>query len=337
MLVASRQGRDVPVLARVMLLAGIGATIAANVGYGLHAGITGVLLSVWPVAAYVGCMGPAHLDAATPKTPGCTRRARPASADAAATNPMSWLTAATPRRAACWTRPGGRSRPPVRATSRHCGRSSAHCASASARLKQVQAHLAGLSGGRGYRQGRNPMAYDDNDNDGRFPDESGVEVRYPRTRHEEHGDRAAWPWLHGSIIEQCGPDEWRVCVEDRDVAVLRDGRPAPRNTASRNLYYPMCFRDSSEIRRRRAVAPSPHAGRCSEDATPAVRRSNTPRCAGGGRGDREPRPARPDAACSSHSVLNYYGELVRRQWEDASRMSTSRSEIPARSSPCSAR
>jgi len=50
MLVASRQGRDVPVLARVMLLAGIGATIAANVGYGLHAGLTGALLSVWPAA-----------------------------------------------------------------------------------------------------------------------------------------------------------------------------------------------------------------------------------------------------------------------------------------------
>ena len=45
-----------PVLARVMLLAGIGATIAANVGYGLHACLTGALLSVWPVAAYVGCM-----------------------------------------------------------------------------------------------------------------------------------------------------------------------------------------------------------------------------------------------------------------------------------------
>jgi len=56
MLVASRQGRDVPALARVMLMAGIGATIAANVGYGLHAGLTGALLSVWPVAAYVGCM-----------------------------------------------------------------------------------------------------------------------------------------------------------------------------------------------------------------------------------------------------------------------------------------
>ena len=92
------------------------------------------------------------------------------------------------------------------------------------------------------------MTYHENDNDGRFPDDSRVEVRYPRTRQEEHGDRAAWPWLPGSIVEQCGPDEWRVCVEDRGVAVLRDGRPAPRNTASRNLYYPMCFRDSSEIR-----------------------------------------------------------------------------------------
>ena len=71
------------------------------------------------------------------------------------------------------------------------------------------------------------MTYDDSDNDGRFPDDSRVEVRYPRTRQEEHGDRAAWPWLPGSIVEQCGPDEWRVCVEDRDVAVLRDGRPAP--------------------------------------------------------------------------------------------------------------
>ena len=78
------------------------------------------------------------------------------------------------------------------------------------------------------------MTYDDNDNDGRFPDDSWVEVRYPRTGQEEHGDRAAWPWLPGSIVEQCGPDEWQVCVEDRDVAVLRDGRPAPKGTASRN-------------------------------------------------------------------------------------------------------
>ena len=29
----------------------------------------------------------------------------------------------------------------------------------------------------------------DEDNDGRFPDESPVEVRYPRSKQEEHGDR----------------------------------------------------------------------------------------------------------------------------------------------------
>ena len=48
------------------------------------------------------------------------------------------------------------------------------------------------------------MAYDENDNDGRFPDDSRVEVRYPHTRQEEHGDRAEWPWLPGRIVEQCG-------------------------------------------------------------------------------------------------------------------------------------
>jgi Protein of unknown function (DUF2637) len=80
MLVASRQGRDMPVLARVMLLAGIGATIAANVGYGLHAGITGALLSVWPVAAYVGCM---ELLTWMRRNTGMHPEVRPASADAA--------------------------------------------------------------------------------------------------------------------------------------------------------------------------------------------------------------------------------------------------------------
>ena len=89
----------------------------------------------------------------------------------------------------------------------------------------------------------------DEDNDGRFPDESLVEVRYPRNRQEELGDRSAWPWLPGSILGQCGPDEWRVCVEVRELAVLEDGRRAPRGTASQDLYYPVCFRDSSEIQR----------------------------------------------------------------------------------------
>jgi hypothetical protein len=88
----------------------------------------------------------------------------------------------------------------------------------------------------------------DDDNDGRFPGNSPVEVRYPRSKQEEQGDRSAWPWLPGSILGQCGPDEWYVCVEVRELAVLRDGRRAPRGTASKNLYYPCCFRDSSEIR-----------------------------------------------------------------------------------------
>jgi len=79
MLVASRQGRDVPVLARVMLLAGVGATIAANVSYGLHASLTGALLSVWPVAAYVGCM---ELLTWMRRNTGIHPAARPASADA---------------------------------------------------------------------------------------------------------------------------------------------------------------------------------------------------------------------------------------------------------------
>jgi Protein of unknown function (DUF2637) len=81
MLVASRQGREVPVLAWVMLLAGIGATIAANVGYGLHAGVTGALLSVWPVAAYVGCM---ELLTWMRRNTGMHPEVRPVSGDVAA-------------------------------------------------------------------------------------------------------------------------------------------------------------------------------------------------------------------------------------------------------------
>jgi hypothetical protein len=101
----------------------------------------------------------------------------------------------------------------------------------------------------------------DEDNDGRFPDESPVEVRYPRSKQEEQDERERWPWLPGTIVEQCGPDEWYVCVEVRELAVLRDGRRAPRGTASRNLYYPCCFRDSSEIRPRPASSGPAAAAR----------------------------------------------------------------------------
>ena len=101
----------------------------------------------------------------------------------------------------------------------------------------------------------------DEDNDGRYPDESPVEVRYPRSKQEEQGDREQWPWLPGTIVEQCGPDEWYVCIEVRELAVLRDGRRAPRGTASRNLYYPCCFRDRSEIRPRTASSGAASATR----------------------------------------------------------------------------
>jgi hypothetical protein len=89
----------------------------------------------------------------------------------------------------------------------------------------------------------------DEDNDGRFPDNSLVEVRYPRNRQEGLGDRSAWPWLPGSILSQCAPDEWHVCVEARELAVLDDRSPAPAGTADEDLFFPCCFRDASEIRR----------------------------------------------------------------------------------------
>jgi len=43
--------------------------------------------------------------------------------------------------------------------------------------------------------------YKDEDNDGKFPDESPVEVRYPRSKQEEQGNRGQWPWLPGRPIK----------------------------------------------------------------------------------------------------------------------------------------
>jgi hypothetical protein len=81
-----------------------------------------------------------------------------------------------------------------------------------------------------------------------FTEDMAVEVRYPRTKQEEQGDRADWPWLPGTVVQQCGPDEWQVVVEDMSVATRKDGsKPTPR-TPQRNLYYPLCYRDSSEIK-----------------------------------------------------------------------------------------
>ena len=91
---------------------------------------------------------------------------------------------------------------------------------------------------------------ENNGNDGRFPDDCLVQVRYLRSKQEENGDRAQWPWLPGEIVRQCGPDEWLVCVTEHEVARLRNGRRAPRGTSPLKLYYPLCYRDASEIRPR---------------------------------------------------------------------------------------
>ena len=87
---------------------------------------------------------------------------------------------------------------------------------------------------------------------GQLVEDTPVMVRYPRTNEEERDDRANWPWLPGMILEQCGPDEWRVCVEVRELAVRQDGsKPTPR-TPQHKLFYPCCYRDSSEIKLRDA-------------------------------------------------------------------------------------
>lgn len=109
-----------------------------------------------------------------------------------------------------------------------------------------------------------PVSSMDYENDGRFPDESEVLVRYPLKpaperqpgqSDEEHlaavrADSETWPWLAGTIEQQCGPDEWLVTVEDRRLAELEDGSPAPEGTADEDLLFPQCFRDASEIRAR---------------------------------------------------------------------------------------
>lgn len=73
------------------------------------------------------------------------------------------------------------------------------------------------------------------DNDGRFPDGSPVQTPYPLTAGQHRGDRAAWPWLPGRVLSQCGPDEWEIHVLAPELAD-EDGT------------FPVAYRDASEIR-----------------------------------------------------------------------------------------
>jgi hypothetical protein len=54
MLHAARRELPVPWLARAMLALGVGATVAANVGYGLPFGWLSAVVSAWPAVAFVG-------------------------------------------------------------------------------------------------------------------------------------------------------------------------------------------------------------------------------------------------------------------------------------------
>jgi hypothetical protein len=71
-----------------------------------------------------------------------------------------------------------------------------------------------------------------------YPEESCAEVRYSLTAEQEHGDRAAWPWLPGWVVEECGPNEWQICVQTLELATEHDVETR----------YLTCFRDASEIR-----------------------------------------------------------------------------------------
>jgi len=71
-----------------------------------------------------------------------------------------------------------------------------------------------------------------------YPEDTPVLVRYPLTPEQEKGPREAWSWLPGTVEQVCGPDEWQICVEHESVSWLEAGEK----------WFPLCFRDSSEIR-----------------------------------------------------------------------------------------
>jgi hypothetical protein len=53
MLHAARKRLPVPLLARIALMLGVGATVAANVGYGLPFGWLSAVISAWPAVAFI--------------------------------------------------------------------------------------------------------------------------------------------------------------------------------------------------------------------------------------------------------------------------------------------
>ncbi len=84
--------------------------------------------------------------------------------------------------------------------------------------------------------------------DNPYRDGIAVLVRFPRSKAEGQGDRANWPWLAGVIEQRCAEDEWQVLVQDRLVAETEDVTAPPHDAPDEDLFYPLVFRDSSELR-----------------------------------------------------------------------------------------
>ena len=74
-----------------------------------------------------------------------------------------------------------------------------------------------------------------------YEEDEEVLVRFPLTQAQEDGDRSPRPWLPAWIARGVRPDEWEFVVEDERLAVLDE---------QGELWYPTCFRDSSELRGR---------------------------------------------------------------------------------------
>ncbi|MGH3374857.1 MAG: hypothetical protein ACRDP6_08965 [Actinoallomurus sp.] len=90
------------------------------------------------------------------------------------------------------------------------------------------------------------MTSEDNEESApRFPEGSTVLVWYP-PRGANERDRSTWAWLPGSVVTQCCEDEWCIVVEAPELAETDPS--LPDGDAPESLLYPLCFRDSSEIR-----------------------------------------------------------------------------------------
>jgi hypothetical protein len=82
----------------------------------------------------------------------------------------------------------------------------------------------------------------------RYPEGTAVLVRYPAPAMTRLTLHESWPWLPSVIEEECGPDEWLVCVTAQETRILLHGTPAPAGADDADVFYPCCFRDASELR-----------------------------------------------------------------------------------------